>query len=102
MKDIITSDLNNMENSIESAVVEKTIKYETDEGKVKEKTSVTYKADNGNVIDNTVNTIKGSESVQKATVSVKSGITTLIKLSITLGIIGFVLLLIGVMTGIIN
>lgn len=60
------SEFNNTKNKVDSLSAEKTLEYETDEGTVKEKTTVSYKANNGNVIDNTVNTIAESKSVQKA------------------------------------
>ena len=99
MKNITSSNLDETESKVESATVEKSVKYATDEGEIHEKTSVTHKIDNGNIIDNTVNTIKSSKSIRNVTNSAKSGIVTLVKLAITLGIIGFALFIIGVMTG---
>ena len=66
MNDLISSELKDTKNSIESATIEKTMEYDTDEGTIKEKASVTYKVDKGNAIDNAVNTLTESKSVQKA------------------------------------
>lgn len=66
MNDLTTSESKNKKSSVESASSEKTVEYDTDEGNVKEKTTVTYKVDQGNAIDNVVNTVTESKSVQKA------------------------------------
>lgn len=100
MKNITSSNLDETKSTVDSATVEKSVKYATDEGEILEKTSVTYKKDKGNIIDNTVNTIKSSESIKNVTNSAKSGILKLIKLAIILGITGFILIIIGVMMGI--
>lgn len=66
MNDIITSELKRTKSSVASASVEKTLEYETGEGKVREKSTVDYNVDKGNAIDNIVNTVTESKSVQKA------------------------------------
>lgn len=64
--DLMTTELKNTKSTVESASAEKTLEYETDQGTIKEKTTVNYKTDKGNIIDNAVNTITESKSVQKA------------------------------------
>lgn len=66
MNDIITSELKRKKSSVASASVEKTLEYETEEGKVREKSTVDYNVDKGNAIDNIVNSVTESKSVQKA------------------------------------
>jgi hypothetical protein len=66
MDEIITSELKKTKSSVASASVEKTLEYETAEGKVSERSTVGYNVDKGNAIDNIVNTVTESKSVQKA------------------------------------
>ncbi|MEH6628773.1 MAG: hypothetical protein V7739_20215 [Motiliproteus sp.] len=79
MKDPIPSELSNKKTRAESASAERTVEYSTDEGTVKERTTVAYKVDNGNVIDNAVNVVTESKSVRKAA----SFINKLIRLAVT-------------------
>jgi hypothetical protein len=66
MDEIITSELKRTKSSAASASVEKTLEYETEEGKVREKSTMNYNVDKGNAIDNIVNTVIESKSVEKA------------------------------------
>lgn len=60
------TELKSKKSSVASASVEKTLEYETEEGKVREKSTVDYNVDKGNAIDNIVNSVTESKSVQKA------------------------------------
>lgn len=64
--DSTINEVNKTKSKVESASAEKTIEFETEEGTVKEKTTVNYKIDQGNRIDNVVSTVAESKSVQKA------------------------------------
>ncbi|MDD2450318.1 hypothetical protein [Sulfurovum sp.] len=66
MSDLIESELKNKKSSVDTVSLEKTIEHNTDEGAIKEKTIVTHKIDKGNTIDNVVQTVTESKSVQKA------------------------------------
>jgi len=81
MNDIITSELKSKKSSVASASVEKTLEYETEEGKVREKLTVDYNVDKGNAIDNIVNSVTESKSVQKG--------VSFINKTIRLGLSGF-------------
>lgn len=98
-KDLVESKLKNKDHLLDGASLEKTIEYETDEGVVKEKTTLNYKRDSGNVIDKTINEVRGSDYISKAGDSIKSTFSTLLKLSITFGVIGFALFILGIMSG---
>ncbi len=102
MKDLVESKLNDKNNILEGASLEKTVEYNTDEGIVKEKTTLNYKRDSGNVIDKTINEVKSSEYVKKAGSTAKSAATTVVKMSITLGIIGFALFILAIMGGVVK
>jgi len=81
MNDIITSELKSTKSSVASASVEKTLEHETEEGKVREKTTMDYNVDKGNAIDNIVNSVTESKSVQK--------VARFINKTIRLGLSGF-------------
>lgn len=65
MKDLTPAGLKKNARA-DSASTERTVEYTSDEGTVKERTSVSYKVDKGNAIDNVVNTVAESKSVKKA------------------------------------
>lgn len=50
----------------DSASTERTVEYSTEQGTVRERTAVNYKADRGNAIDNVVNTVVESKSIKNA------------------------------------
>lgn len=99
MKDI--TKVENQDSSLKSVQVEKTVEYEADEGKIQEKVTVNYDA-KGNAIDNAINTIKTSEAVHNAVATAKSATVKTAKVAVTLGVIGFVLLILAVMAGIVQ
>jgi hypothetical protein len=70
----------NKNYKVESASEEKTLEYTNEEGNVKEKTTVNYKLQNDNAIDNTVKTITESQSVR----AVSSFFNKALRLSISL------------------
>jgi hypothetical protein len=98
MNDIVKSKLKNDGHRLDSASLEKTVAYETDEGLVTEKTTLNYKDDSSNVIDNAINQVRSSEYVKNAGSSAKSAFSTLVKF----GIIGFILLILLVALGIVS
>lgn len=102
MKEITKTQHNKRKGSVESVQLEKTTEYETDDGKVQEKVSVNYKADKGNAIDNAIKTIKNSEAVHNVAATAKSATIKTFNITVTLAILGFVLLLLAVMAGIIH
>jgi len=102
MKDVIERELGNTRSAVESASAERTVEYESNEGVVKEKTTVNYKVDSGNVIDKTIEEVRNSEYIKKAGSTAKKGASALVKISITFAIIGTVLFFAGVLSGIIH
>lgn len=102
MNEIVESKLKNDGHRLDGASLEKTVSYETDEGVVTEKTTLNYKHNSGNVIDNTLNEVRSSEYVKKAGSSAKSAFSTLVKLSLTIGVIGFILFILAIMGGLIQ
>jgi len=89
-------------SSFNSMDIEKSLEYETNEGKVREKVTVNYSANKGNAIDNAVNTIKNSETVHKVVTTTKSATIKTAKITTMLVIIGFVLFILAIMAGIIQ
>lgn len=102
MRGVIERELGSTRSAVESASAERTIEYETNEGVIKEKTTVNYKVDSGNVIDKTIEEVRNSEYIKKAGSTAKTAASVLIKISITFAIIGAVLFFVGVLSGIIH
>ena len=63
MKENVPSKIQGKKTTAHSARAEKTIEYKSDDGIVVEKTTVNYRLNNDNAIDNVVNTITKSQSV---------------------------------------
>lgn len=102
MNEIIKSKLKNDSGRIDAASIEKSVSYETEEGLVTEKTTLNYKHDSGNVIDKTIDEVRGSEYIKKAGSSAKSAFFTLVKLMLILGVVGFISFIVAIMVGVIQ
>ena len=99
MKDLVDSEITNDSHRLDSASLEKTVAYETDDGLFTEKTTLNYKHDSGNVIDKTIDEVRSSEYVKKAGSSAKGAFFGLVKLLLIFGFIGFILLILAIMGG---
>lgn len=86
---------------LDGASLEKSLSYETEQGVITEKTTLSYKRDSGNAIDKTINEIRESEYIKKAGNSAKSTFLGTLKLSLVLGVAGFVIFIIAIMAGLI-
>lgn len=102
MNEVTKSKLKEDGHRLDGASLEKTIAYETEQGVVTEKTTLNFKHDSGNVIDKTINEVRSSEYVKKAGSTTKNAFSAILKLALTLGVIGFVLLILAVMAGVIS
>jgi hypothetical protein len=102
MNEIVESKLKNDGHRLDGASLEKTVTYETGDGAVTEKTTLNYKHDSGNVIDNAINQVRSSEHVKNTGDSAKSAFFTLVKFSLIIGGIGFVLFILAIMGGLIS
>lgn len=99
MNEITESKLKSDGHRLDGASLERTVSYENSEGVVTEKTSLNYKNDSGNVIDNAVNEVRNSEYIKKAGNSAKNVFSSLVKLVLTVGILGFIIFIVAIMLG---
>lgn len=87
-------------HNLESALLEKTVTYETDEGAVTEKISLNYKY--GNFIDKAINEVKGSEYIKKAGDTAKTTLRGFAKFLFVFGIIAAILFVLAIMGGVVQ